>query len=181
MSKSIGNIVTISKLRENINGQVVRLALLSTHYKQPLDWNEKLIKDSQNTLNKWYSQFEKNDSEELNEDLLKPLLEDLNTPEYISKLHSLYDESSKGNKLAKSKFLAACKLIGLLEEDKQSWENFKKSIAKVDEKFINKKIRDRNTARKKRDYKLADLIRKELEDNDVIIKDEQDQTTWRYK
>jgi cysteinyl-tRNA synthetase len=83
--------------------------------------------------------------------------------------------------LSKSKFLAACKLIGLLEEDKQSWENFKKSIAKVDEKFINKKIRDRNTARKKRDYKLADLIRKELEDNDVIIEDEQDQTTWRYK
>ena len=50
MSKSIGNIVMISKLRENINGQVVRLALLSSHYKQPLDWNEKLIKESQNTL-----------------------------------------------------------------------------------------------------------------------------------
>ena len=181
MSKSIGNIVTISKLRENINGQVIRLALLSAHYKQPLDWNEKLIKDSQNTLNKWYGQFEKNDSEELNEDVLKPLLEDLNTPEYISKLHLLYDESSKGNKSSKSKFLAACRLIGLLEEDKQSWENFKKSKAKVDENFINKKIRDRNTARKKRDYKLADIIRNELEDNGVIIEDKQEQTIWKYK
>ena len=181
MSKSIGNIVTISKLRENINGQVIRLALLSAHYKQPLDWNEKLIKDSQNTLNKWYGQFEENDSEELNEEVLKPLLEDLNTPEYISKLHLLYDESSKGNKSAKSKFLAACKLIGLLEEDKQSWENFKKSKANVDENFINKKIRDRNTARKKRDYKLADIIRNELEDNGVIIEDKQEQTIWKYK
>ena len=181
MSKSIGNIVTISKLRENINGQVIRLALLSAHYKQPLDWNEKLIKDSQNTLNKWYGQFEENDSEELNEDVLKPLLEDLNTPEYISKLHLLYDESSRGNKSAKSKFLAACKLIGLLEEDKQSWENFKKSKAKVDENFINKKIRDRNTARKKRDYQLADIIRNELEDNGVIIEDKQEQTIWKYK
>ena len=181
MSKSIGNIVTISKLRENINGQVVRLALLSAHYKQPLDWNEKLIKDSQNTLNKWYGQFEKNDSEELNEDVLKPLLEDLNTPEYISKLHLLYDESSKGNKSSKSKFLAACRLIGLLEEDKQSWENFKKSKARVDENFINKKIRDRNTARKKKDYKLADIIRNELEDNGVIIEDKQEQTIWKYK
>ena len=181
MSKSIGNIVTISKLRENINGQVIRLALLSAHYKQPLDWNEKLIKDSQNTLNKWYGQFEENDSEELNEEVLKPLLEDLNTPEYISKLHLLYDESSKGNKSAKSKFLAACKLIGLLEEDKQSWENFKKSKAKVDENFINKKIRDRNTARKKRDYKLADIIRNELEDNGVIIEDKLHNTTWKYK
>ncbi len=78
MSKSLGNIVTIRKLRENINGQVIRLALLSAHYKQPLDWNEKLIKDSQNTLDKWYNQFEKDDSEEINEELLKPLLAALN-------------------------------------------------------------------------------------------------------
>ncbi len=181
MSKSLGNIVAINKLRENINGQVVRLALLSSHYKQPLDWNEKLIKESQNTLDKWYGQFEKNGSEELQDDVLKPLLEDLNTPEYISKLHSLYNESYKGKKSAKVKFLAGCKLIGLLEEDKQSWDNFKKSIAKVDESFINKKIKDRNDARKQGNYKLADIIRKELENNGVIIKDKQNQTTWKYK
>ncbi len=181
MSKSIGNIVTINKLGETINGQVVRLALLSAHYKQPLDWNEKLIKDSQNTLDKWYNQFENNDLDEVNEDLLLPLLEDLNTPEYISKLHTLYEESSKGNKLSKSKFLAACKLIGLLEEDKASWENFKKSKVKIDENLINKKIKDRNSARKSGDYKLADILRKELEDNGIIIEDKEDKTIWKYK
>ena len=181
MSKSIGNIVTTNKLRENINGQVVRLALLSSHYKQPLDWNEKLIKESQNTLDKWYGQFEKTDSEELQDDVLNPLLEDLNTPEYISKLHSLYDESSKGSKSSKAQFLAACQLIGLLEEDKRSWENFKKSKAKVDENFINAKIKDRNNARKKGDYKLADILRKELENNGVIIEDKKKQTFWKYK
>jgi len=181
MSKSMGNIVTINKLRENINGQVVRLALLSSHYKQPLDWNEKLIKESQNTLDKWYSQFEKTDSVEFQEDVLYPLLEDLNTPEYISKLHLLYDESSKGNKSSKVKFLSACKLIGLLEEDKDSWESFKKSKAHVDENFINQKIKDRNKARKEGNYKLADSIRKELENNGVIIEDKKQQTTWKYK
>ena len=181
MSKSIGNIVTISKLRENINGQVVRLALLSAHYKQPLDWNEKLIKDSQSTLDKWYNHFENNKSGEINDDLMRSLLEDLNTPEYISKLHTLYDEASKGNKSSKSKFLAGCKLIGLLEEDKESWDNFKKSKVKIDEKFINKKIKDRNDARKKGNYKLADVIRKELEDNGVIIEDKQEKTIWKYK
>jgi len=181
MSKSLGNIVTISKLRENINGQVIRLALLSAHYKQPLDWNEKLIKESQNTLDKWYSQFEKNESEELHDDILRPLLEDLNIPEYMSKLHLLYEESSKGNKSSKVKFLAACKLIGLLEEDKESWENFKKSKAKIDENFINEKIKDRDKAREKGDYKLADIIRKELEDNGVVIEDKLHQTTWKYK
>jgi len=181
MSKSIGNIVAIHKFRENINGQVVRLALLSSHYKQPLDWNEKLIKESQNTLDKWYDQFEKIESDELHDDVMKPLLEDLNTPEYITKLHLLYNESSKGNKTSKVKFLTACKLIGLLEEDRNSWENFKKSKAKVDENFVNQKIKDRNNARKKGNYKLADIIRKELEDNGVIIEDKQDKTTWKYK
>ena len=181
MSKSIGNIVAVNKLRENVNGQVVRLALLSSHYKQPLDWNEKLIKESQNTLDKWYSQFEKTASVEFQEDVLYPLLEDLNTPKYISKLHSLYDESSKGNKSSKAQFLSACQLIGLLEEDKRSWENFKKSKAKVDENFINAKIKDRNNARNKGDYKLADIIRKELENNGVIIEDKKKQTFWKYK
>ena len=180
MSKSIGNIVTINKLRKNVNGQVVRLALLSSHYKQPLDWNEKLIKESQNTLEKWYTQYEKIKSEKLDIELLKPLQEDLNTPEYITQLHSLFDESSKGNNSSKIKFLSGCQQIGLLE-DKQSWEDFKKSKVKVDEIYINQKIKDRNEARKKGNYKIADTLRKELEDNGVIIEDKQDKTIWKYK
>ena len=181
MSKSIGNIVTVKKLRETINGQVVRLALLSSHYKQPLDWSEKLIDESKNTLDKWYSQFEEMESEELPDDVLSPLLEDLNTPEYISKLHSLYDKASKGNKSSKVRFLSACKFIGLFGENVKSWKNFKKQIAKVDERFINQKIIDRNNARKKKNYKLADSIRIELEKNGIIIEDKQDKTTWTYK
>ena len=181
MSKSIGNIVTINKLRQNINGQVIRLSLLSTHYKQPLDWNEKLINESQNTLDKWYTQFEKVNPVELEENVLKPLYEDLNTPEYITKLHSLFDESSKGSKSSKSKFISACQQIGLLQEDKKSWENFKKSKVKVDKNFINQKIQDRNEARKKGNYKLADELRKELEANGILIEDKENKTIWKYK
>ena len=181
MSKSIGNIVTVKKLRETVNGQVVRLALLSSHYKQPLDWSEKLITESENTLDKWYSQFDETTSEELPDDVLDSLLEDLNTPEYISKLHSLYDKASGGNKSSKVRFLSSCKLIGLFGDDVKSWKNFKKQRAKVDEDFIHQQIVDRNNARKKGDYKLADTIRKKLETNGVIIEDKQDKTTWKYK
>ncbi len=181
MSKSLGNIITIQKMREKINGQVIRLALLSSHYKQPLDWNENLIKESQNTLNKWYTQFEKDNEDQLNEDLLQPLLEDLNTPGYISKLHSLYDKASKGDKSAKKLFLGGCRLIGFLEEDLEIWKKFKKTISKIDEKTIKSKIKDRENARKKGDYKLADNIRKDLENNNVIIEDKGDKTTWKYK
>ncbi len=178
MSKSLGNIITIEKMRGTINGQVIRLALLSTHYKQPLDWNKNLLEESKNTLDKWYTQFEKITQNDLDDDLLKPLLEDINTPGYISKLHLLYDKASKGDKSSKKLFLSGCKLIGLLEEDLATWKKFKKTKSKIDEKTIKTKIKDRESARKKGDYKLADSIRKELESSGVIIKDKGDKTTW---
>ena len=181
MSKSLGNIITIEKMRKTINGQVIRLALLSSHYKQPLDWNENLIKESQNTLDKWYTQFEKNKEDVLNQDLLEPLLEDINTPGYIAKLHLLFDKASKGDNSSKKLFLAGCKLIGLLEEDLETWNKFKKARSKVDEKTIQSKIKDRDLARKKGDYKLADNIRKELESKGVIIEDKDKKTIWKYK
>jgi len=181
MSKSLGNIITIEKMRGTINGQVIRLALLSAHYKQPLDWNENLIKESQNTLDKWYTLFEKTTQDDLDDDLLKPLLEDINTPGYISKLHLLYDKASKGDSSSRKLFLAGCKLIGLLEEDLETWKKFKKTKSKIDEKTIKSKIKDRENARKKGNYKLADSIRKELESSGVIIKDKGDKTTWKYK
>ncbi len=181
MSKSLGNIITIEKMRKSINGQVIRLALLSSHYKQPLDWNENLIKESKNTLDKWYTQFENINEDVLNEDLLEPLLEDINTPGYIAKLHLLYDKASKGDSSSKKLFLAGCKLIGLLEEDRETWNKFKKSTSMIDEKTIQNKIKDRDEARKKGDYKLADNIRKELESSGVIIEDKGDKTFWKYK
>ena len=181
MSKSLGNIITIDKMSKTINGQVIRLALLSSHYKQPLDWNENLINESQSTLDKWYTQFQDIGDDILNQDLIEPLLEDINTPGYIAKLHSLYDKASKGDKSSKKLFLSGCKLIGLLEEDLVTWEKFKKTRSKIDEKTIQSKIKGRDQARKKGDFKLADSIRNELERNGVIIEDKDNKTTWKYK
>ena len=76
-------------------------------------------------------------------------------------------------------FNKACNLIGLLEEDKKDWENFNKPL--FDANFLDQKIMDRNKARKKGDYKLADMIRKELEVKGITIEDKGDQTTWKYK
>jgi len=75
------------------------------------------------------------------DDILNPLLEDLNTPEYISKLHLLYDESSKGNKSSKVKFLSACKLIGLLEEDKDSGKALKNQKLMLMKTLLIKKLK----------------------------------------
>ena len=73
----------------------------------------------------------------------------------------LFDKASKGDSTSKKIFLAGCKLIGLLEEDLETWNKFKKARSKIDEKTIQSKIKDRDLARKKGDYKLADNIRKE--------------------
>ena len=190
MSKSIGNIVTINEIKENINGQVARLALLNSHYKQPLDWNNKLLDESQKTLNKWYSLYDDELEDEVleslitkkeKEDVLEPLFEDINTPEYISKLHKLFDSASKGLQSAKIQFTYGCKMIGFFSEDKKTWENFKKKKILVDEKYISQKIIERNAARNNNDYKLADEIRNELDKNGVIIEDKENKTTWKYK
>ena len=100
MAKSQGNIIKIKDFREgNISGQVIRFALMSAHYKQPLDWNDKLLKDCQNTLDKWYKIYDqKFETVNITDEIISPLYEDLNTPGYIANLHKLYDSACKWNR-----------------------------------------------------------------------------------
>ena len=96
MSKSLGNITLINSATKKFSGQVVRLSLLSAHYKQPLDWNNNLLLEQSKTLDKWYSMY----STEISENTpacFKDLLDDMNTPLYISKLHDLFQQSQNGN------------------------------------------------------------------------------------
>jgi len=181
MSKSLGNIVSISSAVKEYNGQVIRLALLSSHYKQPLDWNKKLLEQQKNTLDKWYSLYEEKFNTQQTPECFKCLLDDLNTPEYISKLHELYNEASKGDNNKKESFNNACRLIGIFSENKKNWEEYKKKSVKVSEKFIISKINERLEARKNGDFNLADKIRNELFEEGVLIEDKKDKTEWKYK
>ncbi len=180
MSKSLGNIITIEEAVKKFSGQVVRLALLSTHYKQPLDWNDKLLSDQSITLDKWYTLFS-NEIDDKLPDCFVELLDDLNTPAFISKLHELYNLASKGDKTKKKEFNRACRLIGLFNENLSVRESLKKEKMKISEKVILKKIEERITARKSGNFHLADQIRDELLSEGIIIKDEKDKTTWKYK
>jgi cysteinyl-tRNA synthetase len=180
MSKSLGNIVSISSAVKKYSGQVVRLALLSAHYSQPLDWNDKLLESQKATIDKWYSQFDESNTEvPLNE--AESLLDDLNTPGFIAKIHELYNNANKGDAKSKKSFNSACKLLGLFDLNKKQWDDFKKSNTDISETFILQKINERLLAKKKGDFKLADKIRNELLDKSVIIEDQKDKTTWKYK
>ena len=179
MSKSLGNIITISEAVSKFSGQVVRLALLSAHYSQPLDWNDQLLRNQESVLNKWYSLY--TDVKENNFDIDEILLDDLNTPGFIAKIHELYNSASKGNNEKKIKFNQACRLLGLFNVSKNEWENFKKKKIKVSEKYIMEKIDARSKAKDKGDFTLADKIREELLSNGILIEDQKDKTIWKYK
>ena len=181
MAKSQGNILKIKDFKSKISGQVLRLALLSAHYKQPLDWSDKLLTDCQNTMSKWYSMYTLGYKEEIDDENLKPLYDDLNTPGYIANLHNLYEKAQKGNSKDKELFTSACNFIGLLNDTEEQWLEFKKNKVPINETEIKDKIEQRNKAREGKNYKEADKIRDELLDKGVLIEDKDGKTTWKFK
>ena len=182
MAKSQGNILKIMDLKKKINGQVLRLALMSAHYKQPLDWNDKLLEDSKSTIDKWYQMFVSIKNKiKIPETMLLPLYDDLNTPGYIGNIHKLFDKANSGNSKDKEIFVSACNFVGLLNETKEQWLEFKKTRSSISENEILSKINLRNKARESKDYGFADKIRKELLNKGVLIEDKTGKTIWKYK
>ena len=180
MSKSLGNIITITDAVNKYSGQVVRLALLSAHYSQPLDWNDDLLNNQKNILDKWYKLYEKN-SEEIKLDLVDTLLDDLNTAGFIAKIHELYNEAITGDDKKKALFNSACRLLGLFNVPKEEWLNLKKKNIKISEEHILEKIQERIKAKNNGNYDLADKIRNELLDEGILIEDQKEKTIWKFK
>ena len=180
MSKSLGNIISISDAVNKYSGQVVRLALLSSHYSQPLDWNDELLTNQSNILNKWYNLY-MDIKEKNNYGLDEILLDDLNTPGFIAKIHELYNAASKGDNNKKLQFNKACRLLGLFNISQKEWDALKKKKVNVTESYINKKIEERNKAKNNGEYLLADKIRDELSSQGVIIEDQKGKTIWKLK
>jgi cysteinyl-tRNA synthetase len=180
MAKSQGNILKIKDFRNKISGQILRLALISAHYRQPLDWNDKLLDDCQSTIDKWYNVYLPSKSD-LSEEILQPLYDDINTPGYITNLHKLYDNALKGSDNDKKIFNTACNFIGLLNETKEEWLSYKKDSASIAVTEIESKINLRNKARANKDYEEADNIRNSLLDKGVLIEDKDGKTIWKFK
>ena len=180
MSKSLGNIISISDAVNKYSGQVVRLALLSAHYSQPLDWNDKLLNNQKSTIDKWYSLYD-DEKEEKISDIAEVLLDDLNTPGFIAKIHELYTKGNSGDKKKRSLFNSACRFLGLFNISKDEWENLKKKKIKLSESYILKKIDERIKAKNNGNYSLADKIRGELLKEGILIEDQKEKTIWKYK
>ena len=172
MSRSLGNIITVKDLLDKYDGEVIRLALLSTHYRKPINFGESLLDQSKNILNKLYKNLNNQGNEdEISEDVSKALLDDLNTPLAISNLLKI--------KCSRT-LLKSANLLGLLNKTTDEWFALNNKFT-ISENDIESLIQERDVARKSKDFKRADEIRDQLEENNVVLEDVDGQTIWRVK
>jgi cysteinyl-tRNA synthetase len=180
MSKSVGNVILVDDLVKRYDPRSIRLALLSAHYRQPLNWSDSTITEANNLLKKFIILAKSSPSEvELEQDcdteIVDILSDDLNTPEAIKYL-SLIAKSAKNNNNDLAKLISSANFIGidLLFEDKS------KSNDNIDKEFVEKLIKERLEARLAGNYEKADEIREKLSSMNISIKDLEGTTVWDY-
>ena len=187
MSKSIGNIRLVHELNKKYKGEVLRLTLLSAHYKQPLNWTEEIIEQNSKMLDRLYRVLlELSDTSvklELPTDsIMESFLDDLNTPKIIAKLNEEANSASSASKdrkvEIKKNLLSAGKILGILEDDPENWLGYSQK-SKENSEEIERLINQRNEARRSKNFNLADTIRDTLKDKGIEIEDTDKGTIWR--
>ena len=196
MSKSVGNVKQLHALLQQWEPEALRYALLSAHYRQPLDWSEALIEQSIATLDRLYGTLrdlaEYEATPVTDGDIDLALEDDLNTPVALASLnglaaearHLLENESKPLSDAARAELrrikggLLGCgEMLGLLQHDPETW--FKRGAEHVDSTRVESLIEARRTARAARDFARADAIRKELAAMGVAIEDGPQGTRWK--
>jgi cysteinyl-tRNA synthetase len=187
MSKSLGNFFTVRDLLGIAPGEALRLALLTAHYRQPLDFSEDALKKAKQTLDGWYGALRNAQDVQVDKAIPAPanfiaaMDDDLNTPLAFSILHELASQLNKASEKvrAKSEFVAAANLIGFLTQDAASWLRGAGTTNGLSEEQILNLIAGRKAAKAAKNFAEADRIRKELLDAGIILEDKATETLWR--
>jgi cysteinyl-tRNA synthetase len=186
MSKSEGNFVTVHELLADWPGEVLRLNMLRTHYRQPIDWTLKGLEESRKVLDRWHAAAggAKPSAGEnpLMQKLLEPLLDDLNTPLAITAVHHMAEEAADDREgEERGMFRAALNLLGLLQATEAEWRGWRRAGVTIDETRVAMLIAARSAARVARNWAEADRLRAEIDKMGVVLKDGPEGTTWEVK
>ena len=186
---NLGNILYVHDLIEKYQGEVLRLTLLSTHYRQPLNWNSSVIEQSKNILDRIYRVLNKskvsvNSNVEPSSKIVDALCDDLNTSIAIAEINRLANQLSKATTekdeiTIKSTLLSSAKLLGILTQNPEDWLGYSKLNESIDRKKIDELVIKRNEARSNKDFELADKIRDQLNKMNIEIEDTPDGTIWK--
>jgi cysteinyl-tRNA synthetase len=184
MSKSLGNFVTIRELLGDWQGEVIRLNMLKTHYRSPIDWTLKGLEQSKRVLDSWYDMVG-DDTQALgepDEGLSSLLGDDLNTSGAIGRLHAIASgpagSSGQGQNEIKRRLKTSAMLLGLLGSTRKEYIGSNPKARTVNTDVVESLIANRSAARARKDFKESDRIRDELAAMGVIIKDSKEGTTW---
>lgn len=192
MSKSLGNVRTVRELRERYPGEVLRFALLSAHYRSPLNFSGDLLGGARGTLDTFYGALRRHVDVPLIDlpvertAVYAALLDDLNTPEAIAALHAAattLNKTSDQNEVARAKAELAVGggLLGLLQADPEAWFKASSGADDLSADQIDALIEERLAARAGRNFARADEIRDALEEQGVLLDDGPDGTQWRRR
>lgn len=219
MSKSLGNFFTIKEILNKFDPEVLRLFLLSTHYRSPIEFSDEQLREAETSLDRYYAtvvrindilEKEGYDREDLSTDgkkysnflekfrknLEEAMDDDFNTAlaigcifELIRELNRFLDSRPSGRdtkKLlqeTKAQLLEAGKILNIFTKTPYEWYLSLMKIKKIEfsERDIIEKIKIRQEARKRKDWQLADTIRKEFEMKGIILEDKKDRTDWKVK
>jgi len=174
MSKSLGNITIVNDLLEKFDPTVIKYSILTTHYRQPIDFSDELLSYSQNIIEKWKGFIRSTNCLDLDEEFINSLNDDLNTPSALMRLQQIFNELKKNPDNTKliSYFNNGLQILGLNP-------NFKEKELKLDKEHIENMISRRQQAKENNDFDLADKIRDELQKEGIFLEDNKSGTTWK--
>jgi cysteinyl-tRNA synthetase len=177
MSKSLGNFVTIRELLNDWPGEALRLNMLKTHYRSPIDWTLKGLEESKRVIDSWYDIVgdDTQPSGTADDGVVSLLGDDLNTSGVITRLHAI---ASGRESASASTLKTSAMLLGLLGKTKREYLESNPRTVTVNKAVVDALIADRTAARARKDFKESDRIRDELEAMGVAIKDSKEGTTW---
>jgi cysteinyl-tRNA synthetase len=193
MSKSLGNVLLVSNLLNEANGEVIRMALIGTHYRQPLDWTDSILEESKDKLDRMYDallKFETDDQpdeakvNQICKKFFEALEDDLNTPKALAEVFAIVKQlNSQSNEAERVALIAAIKkcgdFLGILSYSPKQWFQENNNL-KLAEEEILKLLELRNIARSKKDFAESDRIRDDLLLQGISIEDTKEGTIWKY-